>query len=95
MQSIVTKFIGPSNYLGSRVKATSEAGRVTTPYDHELSLDENHVAAARALCKKFGCHGSSGDRHRYLFLRAKLPNGEHVFINTESLSGQPVDGFEI
>lgn len=28
-QAIVTKFLGPTNYRGSRVKATCQAGSVT------------------------------------------------------------------
>lgn len=52
-QAITTKYLGPSNVRGSRVKARAEAGSVTLSWDHGLSNAENHKAAAVALCKKF------------------------------------------
>ena len=54
MQAIITKFIGPSNTKGARIKATAVAGSVTIGYPHELELCERHEKAARALCDKFG-----------------------------------------
>jgi len=53
-QAIVTKYLGPTNYRGARVKATAQAGSVTLSWDHALGIDENHDAAAMALAKKFG-----------------------------------------
>jgi hypothetical protein len=62
--SIYTKYIGPTNFRGSRIKATASngAGSLTVSYDHALNVDGNHAAAARALAKKLGWHGrvSSG-----------------------------------
>ncbi len=48
--AIVTKYLGPTNTLGSRVKATDGTNSVLLPYDHRLTPDGNHYAAARALC---------------------------------------------
>lgn len=56
-QSITTKYIGPTNFRGSRIKATAEAGSVTLSYDHALSSEENHCAAAKALAEKFDWQG--------------------------------------
>jgi hypothetical protein len=49
MQSIITKFIPPTNYLGSRYKASCQAGSITVSADHSLSAERNHLAACAAL----------------------------------------------
>ena len=56
-QAITTKYLGPTYTRGSRVKATCQAGSVTVPWDHAKNSDENHTAAAVALCKRFGWRG--------------------------------------
>ena len=64
MKAIWTKYIGPTNYRGSRIKATAEdrngfgaAIAVTVEYDDALSIEANHDAAALALCAKMGWPG--------------------------------------
>lgn len=52
MQAIVTKYLCPTNFKGSRYKATSQAGSITVSADDALSLDDNHAAVCAALCKK-------------------------------------------
>lgn len=54
MQAIITKFFGPTNYRGSRIKATCSGGNIMVNIDHALSSDENHRAAADALVRKLG-----------------------------------------
>ena len=50
---ILTKYLGPTNTRGSRVKATSGGGMsVVIAWDDELNIDENHAAAAAALAAK-------------------------------------------
>lgn len=45
--AIVTKFLGPSNTRGARVKATVTSGKsVTISWDHSLRPDENHLRVA-------------------------------------------------
>jgi hypothetical protein len=53
-QAIVTKFHGPTNHRGARVKATADAGSVTVSWDYALGIAENHLAAAVALANKHG-----------------------------------------
>ncbi len=53
MQAIETKYIGPTNYRGSRIKATCERGSISISYDDALNSDEAHIAAADALVTKF------------------------------------------
>lgn len=56
-QAITTKFLGPTNYRGARIKATCWADSVTVPYDHALNRDANHDPAAAALIAKLGWNG--------------------------------------
>ena len=57
--AIETKFLGPTNYRGSRIKAfardtysDSKPQSVTVGYRHELNADANHEAAAQELLPK-------------------------------------------
>ena len=52
MQAIITKFLGPTDTKGSRIKAFADAGSVTIGYPHELSGEDAFRAAAVALCEK-------------------------------------------
>lgn len=56
---IETKYFGPTNFRGSRVKATNGAKSVTIPWESYLDVAENHEAAAMALAKVLdeGCMG--------------------------------------
>jgi len=56
-QAIVTKYIGPTNTRGSRVKATAAAGSLTLAWDDSLNSERNHTRAAQALAEKFGWGG--------------------------------------
>jgi hypothetical protein len=49
MKTITTKYIGPTNYRGSRVTAFDGDNRITLSWDCSLDSEENHTAAARAL----------------------------------------------
>jgi len=53
MKAIQTKFHGPTHTKGSRYSARDGDGnRVILSADHALNSDENHKAAALALCAK-------------------------------------------
>ena len=53
MKGIITKYIGPTNYRGSRIKATDTDGNsITISYDHSLNHDQAYLKAAIALCNK-------------------------------------------
>jgi hypothetical protein len=53
LQAIQTRYFGPGNVKGSRIKATSGSGiSVTVGYDHALNIDANHKAACDALKAK-------------------------------------------
>lgn len=58
MNAIQTKYIGPTNYRGSRVKASTESGAtLTVGWNHGVTHDENHRLAAFALAKKLNWVG--------------------------------------
>ena len=48
-----TKYLGPTNFRGSRIQASDDNGnRITVGYRSELSPEDNHVEAAKALGEK-------------------------------------------
>ena len=57
VQAIVTKYLGPTDMRGSRIKATAAAGSVTVSYDDSLNSERAHAKGAQALAEKFGWHG--------------------------------------
>jgi hypothetical protein len=65
MQTIITKYHGPTNTKGARITAKSNAGTVSIGYPHEMNEREAHCEAACALMKKLGIGGS--------FISAELP----------------------
>ena len=58
MQAIKTRFVGPTNTKGSRVKASCDAGTVTLSWDYSVGSEGNHQKAAMALLNKI--HSQSG-----------------------------------
>jgi len=56
-QAISTKFLGPTDSRGARVKAACEAGSLTAPWDYSLGIEANHAHAARDLAMKLGWAG--------------------------------------
>lgn len=80
-QAITTKYLGPTDTKGSRVKATAAAGSITVHWDYELNESRNHLAAARALADKFGWSGE--------WVAGGLPNGAgNVYVDvSDDFSG--------
>ena len=54
MLAITSKYHGPTDTRGSKVRATGFRGSVTVPYDSALDSEANHRAAVVALCAKLG-----------------------------------------
>ena len=78
MQAIVTKYIGPSNHRGSRIKAIAAAGSVTVPFEYGMSHEEHeerHQVAAKALCAKFGWPWDH--------ISGTLPDGSDVWVKVD------------
>ena len=59
MKAIQTKYIGPTNFKGSRIIAFDcDGNKVTISYPYELSVDDVHRKAADALCAKMNWKGN-------------------------------------
>src|SRR3954468_11850529 len=84
-QAIQTKFLGPTNSRGSRVKASAAAGSVTIVWDHRLNPEQNHRAAAEMFANRMNWTGA--------WAAGTLPSGDMVFVNTEE--GQPEPAFTV
>lgn len=71
-QSISTRYIGPTNTRGSRVKATASGGiSKTFGWDDAQGPEGNHRDAACALAGKLGWAGrwiGGGTREGYVFV---------------------------
>ena len=67
MKAIQTKYLGPTNFRGTRIKATAGGNNITIPLDYDVDEEEAHRKAAIALCEKLnwppkllgGCLGGS------------------------------------
>lgn len=89
MQCIRTKYLGPTNNRGTRIKATSASGQSVTvnrDYAAEVNVDERR--AALALCKKLGWPGC--DR----MIRGGLTNDESVFVFMPESCKCPTTAFQ-
>ena len=76
MQSIFVKYLGPTNHLGSRYKATHTGGfaSVTISADYSLNVEDNCALAAKQLAKKLNWGGS--------YIGGHTADGM-VFVNAE------------
>jgi hypothetical protein len=79
MQTIITKYLGPTATLGSRIKAMTSSGHkgstYTVGWDHSLNVEGNHTYAAQLLLNKLGWKGK--------FRMGGLDSG-FVFVNTDA-----------
>lgn len=72
---VFTRYLGPTQHRGARVKATAPSGRsITVAWDYALDVAHNHEAAARALCGLL-CepHGDGTDVAKGRCLRVLTP----------------------
>lgn len=52
-QTIQTKWISPTNFKGTRIKAKTASGiAIIRSYDYSLNIGENHAKGARELQEK-------------------------------------------
>ena len=88
MQTIITKYLGPTNKRGSRIKARQSASYAGTPksvtidWDYSLNVEHNHKAAAIAFAAKMGWHGDwvggSNCGEGYVFVNANAAKDERM-----------------
>jgi len=78
MQAIQTRYIGPSNTRGSRIRAWCAAGATVVPFPYDAdSQQQAHRMAHDALHR--GKLGWSGDHYGEL-LGGCLPGGDYCFV---------------
>jgi hypothetical protein len=87
MQAITTKYFGPGNVRGSRIKASCERGSLTVGWNHALNSTENHIAAAKALLAKFAGEdtkaypGTTAESHHWgAFVSGEIECGKTVHV---------------
>ena len=75
-QAIQTRYLGPTNRSGARVKAFAKAGSYIVPWDHSADTDANHYQAAQALVSKLGWVAPNYGP----IVGGVLPNGDYAFV---------------
>jgi hypothetical protein len=75
-QAIMTKYLGPTNYRGSRVKASAQDGSIIVNWDYASSTEANHKKALQALLNRLGWNQRKGGK----WIMGSLPNGQTVHI---------------
>jgi len=77
---IRTRYIGPTDTKGGRIRATNGARSVTIPYPHELSVEDAHAEAAEKLVHVM--HEHDEDRVEYSMTRSVKDDG-YCFYRVE------------
>lgn len=89
MKAIETRYVGPTNFRGSRIIASDMDGnKVIIPYPHHLWGADPHRAAAIALCKKMNWMGrliGGATKKGYTFVFVEL---SEVFEVEEKKGGK-------
>lgn len=73
-QAIETKYMGPTNHRGARIKATCIGGSLIVNWDHSLDVFENHAVAAERLMDKLKWTSAND------FAGGQLKSGSYVFV---------------
>lgn len=84
MIAIETKYLSPTTYRGSRIKAFihSNGFNITVPYDYSLSHEEVYFKAVKALIEKYNLNQNDWNISKMVFGGTK--NG-YVFCFPESI----------
>lgn len=82
MQAILTRYLGPTNTRGARIKASCAAGSITISYPYDLSGQAVHRKAAEALVSKLGWV----EDYYGTLLGGQLDSGDYAFVFNSKLS---------
>jgi hypothetical protein len=89
MQAIITKYLPATMKRSSRIRAKCERGQIIASWSYDLDAENNHIEAARELCRKFAAHDAehymtpqAGNPWLRPFVSGCLLSGEyaHVFL---------------
>lgn len=84
MQAIVTKYLGPTDHKGARVKARCEAGSLIVSWDDAKDTEANHDHAAHLLADRLGWL----DGYHGTMVGGGLPDGKgncYVFVRSRDM----------
>ena len=73
MKAIETKYLGPTNFRGSRIKVTDGDNSMILGMNDALDVDDNHDQAALAFFNDLGWHGKlirGGTKRGYVYVFA-------------------------
>ena len=90
MPAIRTQYKGPTDTRGSRIVATSYAGRTSVSYDDALSADENHRAAATAHVTAKLAPRPAFAKASFAFSTGELPDGSYAHVLAITFDGEVV-----
>jgi hypothetical protein len=79
MQAIVVKYLGPTDFRGSRYKASAQAESLTLASDERYGPEVNSRRAADALIAKLGWRYGE-------WLEGALPDGSRVYVCDDIIS---------
>jgi hypothetical protein len=96
--AIQTRIIPATSTKPTRIKAYSERGAITESYDHALTRDQRHHAAAKALAEKFSwkgiwVYGGAPDGKGNVYVRVEPENPSDW--KHEALVNSPAFAFEV
>jgi hypothetical protein len=86
IQTIVTKYLGPTNNRGARIVARAYAKRIVIAWDHALDVADNHRMAATELARKLNWI-EPGNGQKYKYVGGSMP-GRHwiwCFVQVEAV----------
>ena len=94
MQTIMTKYLGPTDTKAPRVKAMTSSGHrgstYTVEWDDSLDVEGNHADAAQKLLDRLGWHGAwrmgSTDRG-YVFVNVNDHNSPKLMAKQHDWRG--------
>lgn len=106
-QAITTRYLGPTNSKGSRVKAIARKRDPRNGYaemsatinlNHALSVEQRHCAAAKACAEKYGWSGlwiggGNLDEDGYVFVNIASPESWGAMASSGSLGIEGRDWF--
>lgn len=78
MKAIQVRYLSPTATLGARLKAFTEAGSITEPYDYEIIRRQPAKLAKRFVARYCPLYRIAGS--------GTLPNGDWVFTIKMRLS---------
>ena len=85
MQTIITKYLGPTDTKAPRVKAMTSSGHrgstYTVEWDDSLNIEGNHADAAQMLLNRLGWRGEwrmGGTDKGYVFVNVDDHNSPKI-----------------